>query len=660
MSGPWFTASELAALALPDMPDDSTNVRRMADRLDWQRPDWEGTRWRKRRGQGGGVEYHASVLPRAAQVKLAWDEAREAVAAPVVAGPERAEMWRWFDALPEGKKREALRRLGILDAVGTLVRAGVGKVFAVAEIARTSSVAASGIYRWEKMLHGVERPDRLPYLAPRHAGRPGGAECHPDAWEMFRADYLRLEQPSLSDVYDRLRRTAAVRGWTVPSRTTLARRIEAMAPEIVVCGRQGQEALKRLYPAQQRLRDVFHALEAVNLDGHTWDLFVRWPDGTVGRPVMLAVQDLYSGMILAHRVDRTLHQGLVRLAIGDVVEAFGIPSHCWMDNGRENCSKAITGQVGNRYRFKVREEDPAGLLPMLGIQAHFTSPYSGQSKPIERAFRDFAGGVAKHPAFAGAWTGNTPMAKPENYGSKAVPLDEFVRVVGEEIARLNARPGRESRVCGGRLSFQQAYSASVEEGAPVRRATAEQRRLWLLMAEALRVSKRDGTVELLGNRFWADFLLPHRGGTVVGRFDPDALQEPLHLYRPDGGYLGAAQCTEAAGFADVDAAREHGRARRAWMRASKAMLEAEVTIGIAEVAAMLPAAPATPDAPEPRVVRPFFGTAGSAARQAMPETADWPAGDDEMPEGERLLLRAAAMQRAGRAGLRVVEAGGDD
>ncbi|WP_332460286.1 transposase domain-containing protein [Pseudophaeobacter flagellatus] len=73
-----------------------------------------------------------------------------------------------------------------------------------------------------------------------------------------------------------------------------------------------------------------------------------------------------------------------------------------------------------RFRFKVREEDPLGVLPLLGIQIHWATPAHGQAKPIERAFRDLASDVAKDPCFAGAYVGNRPDAKPENYGKRLV------------------------------------------------------------------------------------------------------------------------------------------------------------------------------------------------------------------------------------------------
>ncbi|HNB25288.1 MAG TPA: hypothetical protein PKZ32_22900, partial [Candidatus Melainabacteria bacterium] len=46
-----------------------------------------------------------------------------------------------------------------------------------------------------------------------------------------------------------------------------------------------EEALKRLYPAHRRTREDLHALAGVNADGHKFDVFVKWDDGTVGRPI---------------------------------------------------------------------------------------------------------------------------------------------------------------------------------------------------------------------------------------------------------------------------------------------------------------------------------------------------------------------------------------
>src|SRR5690606_13947366 len=120
----------------------------------------------------------------------------------------------------------------------------------------------------------------------------------------------------------------------------------------------------------------------------------------------------------------------------------------------------------------------------LGVEVHWTTPYSGQSKPIERAFRDLCNDIWRHPAFVGAYTGNNPNAKPEDYGSRAVALDEFYRIVSQEIREHNRRTGRRSRVCAGQLSFDQAFRESYAR-APIRKASEEQLRLFLLAAESV-------------------------------------------------------------------------------------------------------------------------------------------------------------------------------
>lgn len=632
----WFSAAELAALALPDLPATRAGVLAIAERQSWADPRREGQQWRRRSGRGGGAEFHTSVLPCTAQMKLALQFNRAETAEAEKAASKQVELWARFERLPEKTRAIARTRLAALEAVRSLTQNGVARTVAMPMVARNSAVSLGSLYNWEKLTHGLHRSDWLPALAPLWSGGDASAETSPEAWEFLKADYLRLERPTFTACYRRLQDVAKQTGWHVPSERTLVRRMEALPKPLVVLARQGQEALKRMYPAQQRDRSHFHALQAVNADGHKWDVFVRWPDGEIVRPMMVAFQDLYSGKLLAWRIDKSSNKEAVRLALGDMIEQFGIPDGCWLDNGRDFASKWITGGTPNRYRFKVRDDEPDGILTQLGVAVHWTTPYAGQSKPIERAFRDLAGEVAKHPKFAGAYVGNNPMAKPENYGSAAVPLDVFIQVVGEGIAEHNARPGRRSAVCQGRsfdAVFAESYAASL-----IRRASAEQRRLWLLMAEAIMVSRIDGSINLMGNRFHALWLHEHRGTRVHVRFDPQALTDDLHVYSAAGAYLGAARCIEAVGFNDVDAAREHARARASWIKGVKMQAAAEKTMSIADVAAMLPAAASPQPLPETKVVRPVFGNTALKPREEPAE--------DGHSETERKFLASVRRLRA--------------
>lgn len=624
----WVTFRQAAGL--PELPTTERGVQLLAKRegwlavsRQWQPIDQTGT-WRRRKGRGGGIEIHCSILPAAARSKLAFS-ALTVTAFDLPDGSatdqlvvdnkkdaptlERSEIWRQFDAQPQHRKDEAAKRVKLLDKVEYLSNTGTARCLAFVQVAQDSGVAERTLRLWRAKVDGIERPDWQAYLVPRHVGARGREKpVDGDAWDFIRADWLRVEQPPFTSCWRRLEQVARERGWELPSAKTMERKLQALPRTVIVAGRHGMEALKELYPAQERDRSIFHALNAVNADGHKWDVFARWPDGTIGRPMMVAFQDLYSGKILSWRIDRSEHAGLVRLALGDMVSTYGVPDHCWLDNGRGFAAKWLTGGAPTRYRFKVKEEDAAGVLTTLGVQVHWTTPYSGQSKPIERAFRDFCSDIAKDPRFAGAYTGNTPMAKPENYGKTAVPIDTFIAVVSEGITLHNARQGRRAAVVNGR-SFDDVFLGSYRVS-PIRRASEEQQRLWLLAAENL-TSRRDGSIELLGNRFWTEQLVDYAQHKLIVRFDPQALHDQVHAYRLDGSYICSAPVIEAVGFADVDAARRHAAQRNKWMRAQKDMLEAERVIGIDQVAAMMPKVDDTP-MPEPTVVRPMFGAGGTA------------------------------------------------
>ena len=96
---------------------------------------------------------------------------------------------------------------------------------------------------------------------------------------------------------------------------------------------------------------------------------------------MVGVQDLYSGKLLGYRIAETESSDLARFAFRDVIERYGIPGKVWLDNGRGFASKMLTGGTANRFRFKVKEDDPTGLLTAMGCEIHWATPYHGQAKP---------------------------------------------------------------------------------------------------------------------------------------------------------------------------------------------------------------------------------------------------------------------------------------
>lgn len=620
----WFTASELEELGLPGLPGNKRSINRRAQAERWHTRLGPDSRLlvRARKGKGGGVEFHCSLLPGEARIELARRGLIRTRPAEATGGQETA--WAWFDKQSARVKAKAQRKLEVLETVQLLIEAGSTKSAAVAAASDQHGVGASTIHSWFNLVDGIPRADWLVALADRHRGGGAEAEIHPDLWQAFKSDYLRPEAPTLTSVYRRVGRIAASRGLSMPHERTFRRRLDReIAPEMLILKREGQEALRRATPANRRSVAELQAMEWINIDGHVFDVFVRLPGGKIVRPTMIAMQDVYSRKIVAFRIGTEESAVNTRLCFADLFSEWGIPGHVVMDNGRGFNSKWLTGGTDFRFCFKPRDEDPIGLLPGLGVKLHATLPYRGQSKPIERAFRDMCADIAKHPAFHGAYTGNNPMAKPENYGNSAVDWDRFCQVVADEIAEHNARPGRRTEIAKGR-SFDEAFAESYAVAPITKVVDPVVLRMALLAADRKKVKAADGTIEIAGNRYNHPDLIAHRGELVTVRFDPDNLHSPIHVYDDQGRYLVEAMLLADTGFGDIAGAQEAARRTKNMKRRAKELAEAERLLSPEELAALQVNSRASAK-PEATVIRPQRVAAATARCDAAKSASAEPA-----------------------------------
>lgn len=579
----WWSADELFEARLPDL---SITKRRIGERAkDWRRVP---NAVRRREGRGGGWEYHWSVLPLAAQQALLAStfEVRKKVEV------DRDAVWVDFEGLTSVAKAKAAHRLALIDEVETLKAAGLSKTVATHEVGRIHGTSARTIFNWFTMIEGVATEDRLAFLVPRQqlAERSARVVIDPEFFALVKSDFLRLEKPSFTACYERATRVAKKEKLGVSPIHQIRRHYKKMISKPTeVYLREGREALHRFYPHQTRDKTAMSALECVQGDFHKFDLWVQWPgEEHPVRPQAVFFSDVYSGKLLNYRLSTTANSHTVQLCIGDMVDQYGIPQTALLDNGREFAAKVITGTAATRYRFKIQEDDIPGLLPLLGTKVVWATPYSGQSKPIERAFRDLCDYVSKHPAFAGAYTGNRPDAKPENYGSRAVSFEEFKEVLAQEVAEHNARPDRRSEVAFGK-SFDEVFEYSFKRS-PIRRPTEEQKRLWLLGAQGIKAKAGNGEITFMKGRYWSEWMYQIAGQKIVARYDPEALDAGLHIYAMDGAYLGHAADLGTGEFLNVADARELARKRAQHTRSVKDTAKAAKELSAAEIAARLKSA----------------------------------------------------------------------
>jgi len=580
----------------------------------------------EKKGRGGTrLLYNLSDLPPEIQAKVtlhlintgALAPTTSETADPVLPGQKVSKhrsshydpetIWAWYETRPQSVKAKAKRNALLCLKVRQLVDSGMKTDHALKTVAESESVSFKTLRRYwfgDAVIMGAKNAhpsDYEPALAPRYAGAQESAEFSVEAWEWIKTDWLRNEKPSAAAVYRRAKSIAVAQGWSLPSVATVTRRLNGLPWQIRVMAREGKEAFQRMLPHITRVKSSLRALEVVNADGHIFDVRVNLPSGEVGRPHLVAWQDIYSGKILSYRVSETFNQHIVRLSFGDLVEEYGIPEHCFLDNGREFANKWLTGGMKHRFRFTIKEDEPDGIFLTLGMTVHWATPYHGQSKPIERAFRDLCEGIAKHPACAGAYTGNSPVNKPANYGERVMEWDEFLAVVEYGIAEHNSRKERRTETARGR-SFDEVFNESYSTSA-IRKATAEQSRLWLLAGEGLTVGK-NGHVQLQGNAYWSEELAGYAGHKVVIRFDPEDLTKAVYVYSLSGEFIGEAASTRIS-FMDAQSAKDHIRANNRRVKAVKEQIKAEQTMTLIEAAQMLPRI--TPsESPEAGVIAPVF------------------------------------------------------
>ncbi len=567
-----YSVAELVAMRLPGLPRSPRRLRAKANTERWR------FIVRERDDRASEKTYPIDALPTPAQ---------RALVRMIRDGEVTVE---GGSSLETSFERAARKRLFLVEAVHRQMSLGLSATEAYERVASNTEGkhSARSIRRWERSVRSLPKSQWLDALMPRGGEPAHYAPCHPKAWEFIVSDYLRPSRPSWAVCYETLSTVAAREGWTpIPHYRTLFRRLKTeISPTTIKLAREGEKALAVLVPAVERDHSVFAAGEAVNSDGHRFDTMVLWPDGKVERPILVGFQDIYSGKILSWRIDRTENTELIRFAFADLCSEWGIPSVAYFDNGRAYAAAEITGQLNHPFRFPENtDSEVCGVMTKLGVDVHWTKPYSGRSKPIERAWLDLCDSIAKHSLCHGAYTGNAPTNKPANYGTATVPLAQFVELARVQIAAHNAKTKRRSKVCGGRLSFDQAFAESYQQRT-VRRPTDDQSRMLYLSMAVARTRGQDGAIWYLGNRFHARELTEHCGEHVIIRFDANDLSKGVHVYTTSNDHLCYAERIGAVGHNDKAAARDAARRGARFKRAEREFFEATATLDPAEIAAL--------------------------------------------------------------------------
>lgn len=470
-----------------------------------------------------------------------------------------------FENLCDSAQEEGLRRAAVMRHFMQLDQA-LPKMERYRIAADDAEESITTLRRWHATVKHLAFVDWAPALAPAWGkGRPKKPVAD-EAMAFIVKEWGCQSQPSLWPIYRRAKKEAEQHGWALPSYKTVHRSINALPSGVRTFLREGVDALDKLHPAMERDYSTLALHEVWCADGRKGDVFCRWPDGYVGRPILIAWQELRSRKVLGWKVGKSETAELARLAFRDAARrASAVPMYAYLDNGMAFAGKALSGGQATRNRFKIKADDPIGVLTMFGIDVIWATPGRGQAKPIESYWNTFAE-AEKCAAFAGAYCGNAADNKPEEFDAKkAIPIEQYIAFAAETVAERNSRSHRGNSMGG---NSPDAVYAHLVTQTPVRVPSTAQLAWCLMASEQVKLDKQHA-VRVLGNRYWCEELQRlDRTVTYTARFNADNANEPLALF--DGRrYLCEVPILARTGFRSREAVADHQRAKNRVQRAER-------------------------------------------------------------------------------------------
>jgi transposase InsO family protein len=385
----WFTARELADLALPAMGEHRRSHQMRATRNSW--------RSRPRLGRGGGREYHVSSLPEAARLELARRAMAEAgaVAATFEGRAELASATGALAGLVGKARQRAEARLALVNLFETWrASSGVSLRVGFEVFAQTWSAGALDGPDWLRAaLPRVSAPSLKRWRRVAGAGdaaalagcwqgeRDGLIDSNPKLRDLIAA--LILDRPHVNALHVLKALEARLPGERIPSLRGLRRWIARWRAEhaTLVARAENPDAAKRYRPAFGGASESITRLNQVwESDATPADVLCR-----DGRHVVVGMIDVATRRARVLVVRTSKAQAVLALLKRCILD-WGLPELLTTDNGRDFTARAV-----------------ATALAALQIRHKTCAPFTPEGKPhIERFFGTLTRQLfALLPGFAG-------------------------------------------------------------------------------------------------------------------------------------------------------------------------------------------------------------------------------------------------------------------
>lgn len=373
----WYSAAELAELALPGLPETENGIWRFAERKGWNsHPRFA----RERDGRGGGMEYRIDLLPLDARMRLVIgaDESAgssEALlapdAAPGLATQAQTERDARLHIIGLFRAFQATSRLSAYTAVATFADFyNAGRVSAPAWVRQVvASVSGRTLWRWLK----ASRDGAVDRLAvDRGASRRGKGVLDEAEGGSIRARMLALiaHQPHLSADHvrticlDQFGPSVAVHGERVPMPSLRA--FQLVLKRLKTDHQAELLALHNPDAFKSRMRASGSRAHLVTALNGLWEIDASPADVLCqdGRHSIYVCIDVFSRRIITF-VSRTPRAEAVGMLLKKALLAWGVPDVIKTDNGSDFVARSTRR-----------------LLAQLDIETQTSTPFSPEQKGV--------------------------------------------------------------------------------------------------------------------------------------------------------------------------------------------------------------------------------------------------------------------------------------
>ncbi|MBN8533880.1 MAG: transposase [Rhizobiales bacterium] len=550
----WYSAAELADLALPGFPETERGVQLLSERKGWNKHPRLA---RPREGRGGGMEYRVELLPldvrmhllaRFAEPEAGAIEAGAAPdASPGLATQAQTERDARLHVLGQFKAWHRHVGLKIYTAVSTFCDLwNAGMVEAPGWVAEClPSLSKRSVWRW---LSASRRGSVDDLAVDRGAARRGKGVLDEAEGGSIRAHILTLyaHQPHLSADHlrtmcrDRFGDVIQHRGKSVPMPTV--RMFQRVLKRLKTEHRAELLALHNPDAFKSRMRVSGSSAHLVTRLNELWQIDASPADVLCkdGRHSIYVCVDVWSRRMITF-VSRTPRAEAVGMLLKKALLAWGVPERIKTDNGSDFVARATKR-----------------LLAALRIEVETSAPFSPEQKGVvERAIgtlqRDF---MPLLPGFIGHSVADRKAIENRKAFSRRLGQDDAgafqVDLSASELAgyldrlvadRYHQRP--HGGLPKGMTPFLMASRSTLAI-----RSIDDEAALAVLLApvagkDGLRIYGKMG-LRIEGSHYLAPGVMP--GETLFVRMDPADLGR-AYLFAEDGeSFRAIAICPELAGI----------------------------------------------------------------------------------------------------------------